>query len=410
MSHHCSPSTEETLLSLQLPPSPPVPADTARVARAAFPQGHPSLTLRDVLGTICQDEDCGALCPSWGQPGLPPWRLALVTMLQCREHLADRQAAEAVRARIDWKYLRSLALTDPGCDFSVRSAFRDRLLSGHAEALWLDKRLERCRTLGLRKARGQQRLDSPHVLAAIRVRSRLEWVAETLRAARNALATVGPDWRQGLAPLEWYAREGKRVEDTRLPREQATRETSARTVGEDGFRVLDAVEQPEAPEAARDLPSLATLRRPWQRHSDRTAETGPTSRKHPGPGVRCKATRDVPPAAEGIASPDAPEARYRHKRDPQWTGNMGHIRATCEPTTPHVLTPVHTTAATVHAAQCTVPIQQALVAKALSPSAHLVDAAYVSAALLVESQDQPGMSVRGPTRPSPGWQAQVAGG
>ena len=123
MSHHCSPSTEETLLSLQLPPSPPVPADTARVARAALPQGHPSLTLRDVLGTICQDEDFGALCPSWGQPGLPPWRLALVTMLQCREHLADRQAAEAVRARIDWKYLRSLALTDPGCDFSVLSAW-----------------------------------------------------------------------------------------------------------------------------------------------------------------------------------------------------------------------------------------------------------------------------------------------
>ena len=89
---------------------------------------------------------------------------------------------------------------------------------------------------------------------------------------------------------------------------------------------------------------------------------------------------------------------------------MGHISATCAPTTPHVLTPVHTTAATVHAAQCTVPIPQALVAKALSPRAHLVDAAYISAALLVASQDQHGMSVRGPTRPSPGWHAQVAGG
>ena len=76
----------------------PVPEDTARVARAAFPKGHPSLTFRDALGTIFQDEDCAALFPAWGQPGLPPWRFALVTLMQFRENLADRQAAEAVRA------------------------------------------------------------------------------------------------------------------------------------------------------------------------------------------------------------------------------------------------------------------------------------------------------------------------
>jgi len=90
----------------------PVPEDTARVARAAFPKGHPYLTSRDALGTIFQDEDFTALFPAWGPPGLPPWRLALVTIMQFRENLADRQAAEAVCARIDWKYLLSLELTD----------------------------------------------------------------------------------------------------------------------------------------------------------------------------------------------------------------------------------------------------------------------------------------------------------
>src|SRR5438445_9985587 len=99
----------------------PVPDETARVAHAAFPKGHPYLTFRDVLGTIFQDEDFAALFPAWGQPGLPPWRLALVTIMPFRENLADRQAAEAVRARIDWKYLLSLELTDPGFDFSVLS-------------------------------------------------------------------------------------------------------------------------------------------------------------------------------------------------------------------------------------------------------------------------------------------------
>jgi transposase len=89
---------------------------------------------------------------------------------------------------------------------------------------------------------------------------------------------------------------------------------------------------------------------------------------------------------------------------------MVHVSETCEPTTPHLLTHVHTTAATVHEAQGTVPIQQALVEQALPPREHLVDAASSSAALLVESQDQQGITLRGPTRPTQGWQAQVAGG
>jgi transposase len=101
-----------------------------------------------------QDEDFATLFPAWGYPGLLPWRLALVTIMQCHENLADRQAAEAVCARIDWKYLLSLELTDPGFDFSVLSALGDRLLAGSAETLLLDKLQERCRTLGLLKARG----------------------------------------------------------------------------------------------------------------------------------------------------------------------------------------------------------------------------------------------------------------
>jgi hypothetical protein len=56
-------------------------------------------------------------------------RLALVTVMQFRENLSDRQAAEAVRARIDWKYLLGLELSDAGFDKSVLSEFRHRLLT-----------------------------------------------------------------------------------------------------------------------------------------------------------------------------------------------------------------------------------------------------------------------------------------
>src|SRR3989454_2173204 len=387
----------------------PVPDETARVARAAFPKGHPYLTFRDVLGTLFQDEDFAALFPAWGQPGLPPWRLALVTIMQFRENLADRQAAEAVRARIDWKYLLSLELTDSGFDFSVLSEFRDRLLAGSAEERIIDQLLERCRALGLLTARGQQRTDSTHVLAAIRVLNRLELVAETLRAALNAVATVAPDWLQAVTPLAWYERYSRRIEESRLPKDTAAREAYAQMVGEDGFHFLDALEAPEAPQEARELPVIATLRRTWQRHYDRIVDERAGTAGGPAHRVRFKTNRELPPAAEGIESPYDADARYRHKRDTQWTGYMVHVSETCEPTTPHLLTHVHTTPATVHEAQCITPIQQALVDKDIPPREHLVDAAYISSEILVHSRDEQGIILRGPTRPSQGWQMQVAG-
>ena len=356
----------------------PVPDETARVAHAAFLKGHPYLTFRDALGTIFQDEDFTALFPAWGQPALSPWRLALVTIMQFRENLADRQAAEAVRARIDWKYLLSLELTDPGFDFSVLSEFWDRLLAGSAAELLLEKLLERCRALGLLKARGQQRTDSTHVLAAIRVLNRLELVAETLRAALNAVATVAPAWLQAVTPLAWYERYSRRIEESRLPKATAAREAYAHTVGEDGFLLLDALETPAVPEGLRALPSLEALRRTWQRHYERTARAPASPGELPEYEVRFKASRDWPPAAEGIESPYDIEARYRHKRDTPWTGYMVHVSETCESTAPHLLTYVHTTPATVHEAQCTEPIQQALVDKDVPPNDHLVDAAYIT--------------------------------
>jgi transposase len=187
-------------MSLKPSPIEPVPEGTARVARAAFRRGNPLLKLRDELGAVFADADFADLFPKLGQPGLPPWRLALVTLLQFRENLPDRQAAEAVRARIDWKYLLGLELTDPGFDHSVLCEFRSRLLGGGAEERLLAKLLEACQARGLLKARGRQRTDATHVLASIRVLNRLELLGETLRAALNEIAAVAPDWLRGVVP------------------------------------------------------------------------------------------------------------------------------------------------------------------------------------------------------------------
>src|SRR6266446_4701166 len=175
------------------------------------------------------------------------------------------------------------------------------------------------------------------------------------------------------------------------------------------MEMLDVLETPAALEEQRALPSLEALRRTWQRHYERTARAPASPGEPPEYAVRFKASRDLPPAAEGIESPYDVEARYRHKRDTQWTGYMVHVSETCDPTAPHLLTHVHTTPAMVHEAQCTEAIQQALVDKEVSPRDHLVDAAYISAELLVTSRDDQGITLRGPARPNPNWQAKVEG-
>jgi transposase len=357
-------------MSLRPSPIQPVPEETARVARAAFRTGNPLLRLRDELGPIFADADFADLFPRRGQPGLPPWRLAPVTLLQCRENLPDRQAAEAVRARIDWKDLLGLALTDPGFDPPVLGEFRSRLRNGGAEERLLERLLARCRELGLLKARGRQRTDATHVLASIRVLNRLELVAETLRAALNELAATAPDWLRGAVPETWSKRYARRIEDGRLPRTAGERQAYARAVGEDGFALLDRLDRPGAPAGLHRLPKVEVLRRVWARHFARDG-TSPAG----GGGVRLRPKEELPPAAAGIESPYDPEARYRRRGDVGWAGDIVHLTETCDDEAVHLLTHALTTAAAVHEARCTATIQRALTEKGLPPGEHLVDAA-----------------------------------
>jgi transposase len=126
-------------------PIEPIPPETVRVARAAFPKGHRYLRVADALDTLFTDAAFVALFPMHGQLAFPPWRLALATILQFAEGLSDRQAAEAMRSRIDWKYVLRLELADPGFDASVLSEFRTRLIAGAAEYLLSDTLLTWCR-------------------------------------------------------------------------------------------------------------------------------------------------------------------------------------------------------------------------------------------------------------------------
>jgi transposase len=250
-------------VALKPEPVTPIPEETKRIAEAAFPKGDIYMRMRDKLGIFYQDEQFAPLFPYQGQPAECPWRLALICVMQFVENLSDRQAADAVRARIDWKYALSLELTDSGFDYSVLSEFRSRLMEGNMEQELLDTMLTVLETNGLIKKRGKQRTDSSHVIGVIRELNRLENLGETLRSALNNLAVVAPDWLKQIATPDWFDRYEKRIEEYRLPKGEAVRKEYAEIIGADGIRLLTAVYSEDSPDWLSHIPAVETLRRTW---------------------------------------------------------------------------------------------------------------------------------------------------
>ena len=383
-------------MSLSSYPLTPMPTETLRVAQAAFPKPSRFMQMRDQLGTIYDDAAFAILYPRRGQPAEAPWRLALITVMQYADHLTDRQAADAVRSRIDWKYALALELTDPGFHYSVLSKFRTRLVAGAAEQLLLDALLARFQTAGLLKAGGQARTDSTHIVAAIRALNRLECVAETLRAALNDLAVVAPDWLRQQVTAEWFECYGQRVEESRLPKGEAKRYAYAEQIGADGLQLLHAIYAETAPRWLRAIPTVDILRQTWvyQYYTDENGH------------LRWRQAKNLPPAGMRIDSPYDPEAHFGNKRSITWTGYKVHLTETCDADRLHVITHVETTEAAVTDVTMTEPIHQALRDKAVAPEDHIVDAGYVDATLLVASPQDFNITLIGPVRPDVSWQAK----
>ncbi|WP_078661716.1 IS1182 family transposase [Streptomyces sp. NRRL B-24484] len=362
-----------------------VPELTARVVRASFPKGTLAIRLRETLGPLFEDGSFAEAFPARGRPAISPGALALVSVLQFAEGLSDRQAADQVRARMDWKFLLGLELDDPGFDFTVLGDFRARLIGHGLEERVLDLVLERISGLGLLRAGGRQRTDSTHVLAAVRTLNRMEFVGETLRAALEALAAAAPQWLSTVVTAAWAERYGARIDSYRFPKGENVRQKWAEQVGRDGFTLLEAVFAPGAPGWLREVPAVQVLRRAWveQYHRD-------------GEGVRWREAKDLPPGRRRLSSPYDLDARYSVKRGSGWCGYKTHLSETCEPHAPHVITHVLTTDATVADTEATETVHDGLAARELLPGEHAVDAGYVTAGHIVTARDEHRIDLLGP--------------
>lgn len=373
-----------------------IPDNTRRVAQAAFQEGTLYMRIRDELGVLFEEGDFKVLYERVGQAGYATWRLALVTLLQFNEGLSDRETADAVRGRIDWKYVLGLELEDAGFNYSILSEFRGRLIEGGAAQSLFDVLLRRCQSLKLVKSGGQQRTDATHVLAAVRSLNREELVGESLRAALNVLAEVTPDWVKASVPTSWYQRYGRRIERGRLPKNEAERRTWAIQTGQDGQALLTWLAESPDQVQSLNLPALVRLRTIWGQQFK--VEAGIVS---------WRSAAELPPAAEQIDSPYDEEARYAVKRDTHWLGYKTHITETCDADLPHLITHGLTVPASQADIEALPVIHKHLDECGLLPSQMLVDSAYVSVTLLYESRQSYGIELVGPLPADTSWQSNT---
>jgi transposase len=310
-------------------------------------------------------------------------------VMQYIEGLTDRQAADAVRRCMDWKYALSLELSDPGFNFTLLHDFRCRILAHEAGQRFLDTFLAACKARGWIKARGTQRTDSTHVLAAIRTLHRLECVLEAMHYALNQLSEAAPAWMRQQVPPAWYTRYGLRSDQARLPKETSKREALARQIGADGYQLLDWVRAADPALGVRELPALEALRRIWLQQYYRCTAPGLEA-------VRWRTGDEQPPAAVRITSPYDLEARYSSKRETHWVGYKVHRTETCDAGHPDLIMQVMTTPATMQDSVMGPTIQQDLADRDVRPGIHLLDSGYVDADLLVTAQTQHQIEVIGP--------------
>jgi transposase len=385
-------------MSLHAQPLEPIPDLTSRIAHTSFPKGTLAMHLRDALGSIYQDADFAKLFPKRGRPAEAPWRLALITVFQALENLSDRQAAEMVRGRLDWKYALSLPVDDPGFDASILPDFRQRLVEQEGQDLLLEPILQVCREQGWLKAGGKQRTDSTWVIANVRGLSSLEAVGESLRAALNELAEVAPEWVLGAISLDWFDRYVHRFELQRLPKGQEARETLRRQVGEDSWHLLQAAAEAHAPQSVQACSSLALLQQVWNQHFERIEGQ---VRWRDSPAVE---------SAQRVISPYETDARASRKRDTEWVGYKVHLTETCgEEDAVHLIVQAEITAATEQDIEETMPLLHDLQARDLVPEVRLLDSGYVSGEVLA-SHAEVGIELVGPLKQEGGWQHETGYG
>lgn len=382
-------------MCLKARPPWPMPAETAAVGKAILKEDSPYRLIGDRLFDRYSEHDYADLYSAEGKPGISPVILAFVSVFQFMERLPDRQAAESLRMRMDWKYALHLPLAYEGFDYSVLSEFRDRLLEHQAEGRVFEQLVQEFRSMGLLKERGRQRTDSIAMLMKVRRLSRLELVVETLRLAVGAILKADRSWGEALIPPSWEERYGERFVLQRHTKEEWAEHDQH--VGSDGEWLIERLAGEGAPAGIKDLAEVQVLKTVWAQQF----------RKAEGKIVYQAGT-----SYDGhtqIQTPHDPEARYSRKRIQEWVGGKVQVTETDDEGYPHLITDIAGTCSSTTDYESLRDIQIRLKERHCLPEKQYVDSGYMSGPNLAVSA-QNGIDLIGPTVPIVSPQSKIPDG
>ena len=250
--------------------------------------------------------------------------------MQFAEELPDREAADTVGGRFDWKYALGLALQT--VTLMLRPCVsRKRLVQGGAELLLLDTSLTLFKGRGWWNragssanrfhacARQHSSHQPPHVY----------WGNHAF--CPSSLAVITPDWLVAYCDETWLDRYTHRFEEVHLPKGQPKRVAFAEQSDQDGADVLTDLLAPPAPEWLRQVPAVERLRQVWIQNS--LYEHGL---------LQWRSNDSIPPASRFIGSPHDTEARNGKKCEITRVGYKFHVMETCDEESPHLITHVAT--------------------------------------------------------------------
>jgi transposase len=349
-----------------------VPEDTLALGQRLFAPEKLYRQLGDRFDELMPREEVfGPLYAATGRKAISPLMLAIVVTFQMHERVPDREAAELVVSRIDWKYALHLPLGYTGFDYTDLHAFRERLERHGQERLVFDSLLERLLGLGLIRKRGKMRSDSTHLLGVVARLSQLELVAESLRLALLAALDSEGQWALEALPIAFQEAYNTRTSIYGLSDTQV-REKLAK-IGQDAFWFVGQV-QAHAPKKLGCLEQVKLLEEVLSQQYPDGPEAGPLKKR--------------PSGAKVIESPHEPQVRRGRKRDKEWNGYKLQVTESCDEDLPHLILDMQVGNALSSDSRELASIEQRLAHQGTLPSELLVDKGYMSGENIVRSQEQ----------------------
>lgn len=337
--------------------------------------------IKQEISPLIKDSDFESMYKDGGRPPISPRMLILVLLMQFLEGLSDRAAARNLKFRLDWKIAFGLTVEFAGIHPSTLTYFRDRLIASEKATFAFDKILEHLKNVGLVKSSGKQRIDSTHVIGAVRELTRIELLHETLRLFCKDAASF--KWAMDESLIALHERFADRISTYRMTAEEKKEDIKKAGIAMKTF-LLWAEAMPTL-KALTDEASFSTLKAVFTQNFTEISQDLPP---------------ELIPIATGkghICNPHDPDAEFANKGKKGWLGYKAQVAETvCDGQ--NFITHIELESATSFDGDCVQPVIADLEVKGVAPSELYGDTHY-NTTQNIEALGDRGIELKGEVMP-----------